>query len=417
MKNTHPLRQHPASDEIDLFDVLQAIWKQKAWVIGCALIAVLLGAVYAFTSPPVYQVSSVLRPVAINELDALNRYDLYKLSPADALAKVAVQLDSYETRSAFVRANSTLLAAYERSGYSQAQSLEAFNLLLDAKSSDAGNASLRVQMQYPKGVDGVAILNGFVDYAIARQREQVGGELTVAVNNRLAELKGKIDNAREDYALEKAAKIARLLENDSIKRAQLQDELDALRWALRVQRTHRLAQLSEAIAIARSAGIKTPTTRLAVGANQIARTQVTNQASPLYLMGTQALEAERAALQQRTDDDFTSERVAEIGKKLRLLEANREVDALKARSNDDVFIQNVEWFRAEIARLRSLNIDLSGLKLVTIDRLAQEPLNPIKPRKALVIAASLLVGLMLGMVLALIRHLFQARGERKASTH
>jgi LPS O-antigen subunit length determinant protein (WzzB/FepE family) len=415
LKNTHPLRQHPVSDEIDLFDLLQAIWKQKTWVAGCALVAGLLGAIYAFMSPQVYQVSSVLRPVAINELDALNRSDVYKLSPADALAKVAVQLDSYETRLAFFRANPTLLAADERSGYSQAQSAEAFNLMLfDSKGSDAGNASLRVEMQYPKGVDGVAILKGFIDYAIARQRDQVGADLTVIVNNRLAELEGKIDNARKDYAREKAAKIAQLLENDSIKRAQLQDELDALRLALRVQRTQRLAQLSEAIAIARSAGIKTPS---AVGTPQASPTQVTNQASALYLMGTQALEAERAALQQRTGDDFTSERVAEIGKELHLLEANREVDALKARGDDDMFIQNVEWPRAEIARLRGLNIDMNGLKLVTIDRPAQEPLSPIKPRKALIIVVSLSAGLMLGMLLALIRHLFQTRGERTPSTH
>ncbi|MCF5102872.1 chain-length determining protein, partial [Pseudomonas proteolytica] len=71
----------------------------------------------------------------------------------------------------------------------------------------------------------------------------------------------------------------------------------------------------------------------------------------------------------------------------------------------------VEPLRAEVARLRGLNIDMSALKLVTIDRRAQEPLSPIKPKKVLVIALSLVVGLLLGMLIALVRHLVLTRGK------
>jgi LPS O-antigen subunit length determinant protein (WzzB/FepE family) len=116
-------------------------------------------------------------------------------------------------------------------------------------------------MQYPKGIDGVAILNGFVDYAIALQREQVGADLKVIVNNRLNELKGKIDAARSSYETNKAAKIARLLEADKVKRARLRDELTALRLQLKMERNGQLAELDEAISIARSVGIKNPRCR------------------------------------------------------------------------------------------------------------------------------------------------------------
>ncbi len=139
--------------------------------------------------------------------------------------------------------------------------------------------------------------------------------------------------------------------------------------------------------------------------------EVNNQKIPLYFLGTEALEAERTALQARTNDDFTNSRIAEIGKELQMLQVNREVEVLKKRGNEDIFLQDVEPLRAEVARLKSLNIDMSGLKLVTIDRRAQEPLSPIKPKKGLVIALSLVGGLVLGVLIALGRHFVLARRE------
>ncbi|MCD7037895.1 Wzz/FepE/Etk N-terminal domain-containing protein [Pseudomonas sp. MAFF 311095] len=423
MNNTPQLHQYLPTDEIDLFELFHAIWKQKKLIIGCTILAGLLGVGYAFLAPRVYQVSSVLRPAAINELDALNRSEVYKLPPADALAKVGAQLDSYETRLGFFRANLPLFEAFQQPGRSLEQSFEAFNqnainlVGADPKKPDALNNYLRLEMQYPNGIDGVAILNGLVAYAITQQREQVGADLKVIVNNRLNELKGKIDAARANYETGKASKIARLLEADKVKRAQLKDELSALRLQMKMQRVSRLAELAEAISIAKSIGINSPTTPSAMGASavrgagQVMRTEVTNQKIPLYFMGTEALEAERTALAQRSNDDFTNNRVAEISKELRMLDVNREVEVLNSRKDEDIFLQGVEPLWAEEARLRGLSIDMSALKLVTVDRQAQEPLGPIKPKKALIIALSLMAGLMLGVLVALIRHFAQMRRE------
>jgi len=418
-----PLHVTPSSDEIDLYDLFHSIWRQKRLVLGCAIIAGVLGGGYALLAPRTYEVSSVLRPAALNELDALNRSEVYKLPPADALSKVGSQLDSYETRLEFFKSHQQLFKAFQKPGQSLEQSFEDFNrnavnlILPDPKKADSLSSYIRLELQYPADVDGVAILNGFVDYAIGAEREQVGADLKVIVNNRLNELKGKIDAARANYENEKESKIASLLESDRLKRAQLQDELSALRLQMKMERSDRLAELTEAIAIAKSLGIKTPTTPSAMadasrgGSGQVMRTEVNNQKIPLYFMGSNALEAERDALQRRTSDDFTNARVAEIGKELQMLEVNRKVEVLRRRDNEDIFLQDVEPLRAEVARLRNLNIDMSNLKLVTIDRRAQEPLAPIKPKKALVVALSLTAGLVLGLVIALIRYVVQNRGQ------
>jgi LPS O-antigen subunit length determinant protein (WzzB/FepE family) len=414
-----PTIAHPASDEIDLFELAHGLWKQRVLVVTCAAIAAILGIGYVLFAPQVYQASSVLRAVELNELDALNRSEVYPLSPADALSKVALQLDSYDTRLGFFKANATLFETYQRPGHSQERSFDAFDrslisqVLPDPKNSTAPGTYIRLEMQYPQGGGGVAILNGFVDYAIARQRERVAADIKVIVNNRLTELGRKIDAARENYENEKSTKIARLLESDAIKRGQLQDELGALHEEMRKERSHRLARLAEAIAIARSVGITRPTTPSAMGASALRGAhqvrEISQQTIPLFFMGTQVLEAERAVLQQRSSDDFTNERVADIHRKLRLLEVNREVDALKARGNEDMFLQDVEWLRTETTRLRALNLDMGGLQLATIDRPAQEPLAPIKPRKAFVVALSLSAGLMLGVLVAMVRYFASLR--------
>ncbi|MBI6567810.1 chain-length determining protein [Pseudomonas synxantha] len=404
------------SDEIDLFTLFQAVWRQKKLISLVTAGVVLVAGIYAFSTTPEYQVVSILRPAAINQLDALNRSEIYKLPPGDALNRVGASLESYEARLGFFRANQKLFSRFERPGRTLEQSFEEFNrnsinlVLPDPRKADSLSAYIKLEMNYPKGVDGVSILNGFVDYAIAIERQQIAADIEVIVKNRLNELSEKVKAARASYDMEKEARIASLLESDNLKRAQLQDELKALRTQLKTERADRVTQLDEAIGIAQSLGIRRPTAPTSLGDSDrvnsqvVMRTEVNNQQIPLYFMGTDALAAERAALKLRKSDDFTAGRIAQIAKELQLLQSNREIEILGLRENEDLFLQGVQPLRAEMARLRNLNIDISRLQLVTIDKQALEPLSPVKPKKALILLAALMAGLMLGVAFALIRH-------------
>ena len=258
-------------NEVDLFALFQVIWQQKKTIISTTVLCGLVALGYAYLSTPEYQVSSVLRPAAINELDALNRSGVYTLPPSEALLKVGSSLESYDNRLGFFRDNQSLFSQFKRPGRTLEQSFEDFNrdslklILPDPKKADALSAVIGLELKYPKGVDGVKILNGFVDYAINAEREQIAADLKVIVNNLLAELKGQIDAARSSYEMDKEARIATLIEADNIKRAQLQDELKALRQQLKVGRTDRMAQLSEVIGIARSLIIQKPSTPSVLG--------------------------------------------------------------------------------------------------------------------------------------------------------
>ncbi|CAD0260251.1 chain-length determining protein [Pseudomonas veronii] len=411
----------PPSDEVDFVALFDAVWQQKKLVALFTFGALVIAGAYAFLAKPEYQVSSVLRPAAINELDSLNRSEIYKLPPREALIKVGSSLESYDTRLAFFRANQKLFKEFERPGRTLEQSFEEFNRnsislsLPDPKKSDALSSYIRIEMNYPAGVDGVSILNGFVEYAISNEKEQVAADLEVIVKNRLNELAEKLNAARAGYDNDKSARIASLQEASNLRKAQLRDELNALRAQLKMERVSRVAQLSEAIGIAKSLGIKKPTTPSSLGeadrggAANMMRTEVNNQQIPLYFMGTDALEAERGALQQRKSDDFTARRIGEIAKELQLLEKNREVEVLNSRQNEDIFLAGVQPLRAEAVRLRNLNIDISRLKLVTIDKQALEPLSPVKPNRKLVLIIGLVLGLGLGVGIAMVRYVIGRR--------
>ncbi|TWC75317.1 LPS O-antigen subunit length determinant protein (WzzB/FepE family) [Pseudomonas sp. SJZ103] len=383
----------------------------------------LIGASYAFLATPQYEVSAVLRPAAINDLDALNRSGIYQLSPADALLKVGASLESYDTRLAFFRANQNLFEKFVRPGQTLEQSFEAFNrnsIRLTVPGADKKgslSAYVKLQMTYSKDIDGVAIVNGIVDYAIDDERKQIANDVNVIVKNRLNEIKGKLNSARANYYVNKEAKIATLREIDSVKRAQLQDELKALRIQLKALRNDRVNQLKEAIGIAKSLGIQKPTTPSAFGelvnarSGSMVRTEINNQQTPLYFMGVDALKSELSALELRQSDDFTDPRVSQIAKELQLLASNREIEILNARKNEDLFLADVQPLRAELARLSNLNTDMTGLKLVAVDQQALEPLASASPNRLLIIVLGLFAGLVLGIFILLSRFVFVANSS------
>lgn len=407
--------------EFDLFTVSQIVWQRKGFIAAISALMGLFFAVYAFfVATPVYQVTSVLRPVALNDMDALNRSGLYSLSPNAALLKVGAALDSYEARLSYFRANEALFKPFLRPGVSVGQAFEEFNrgsikVTLPPADVDPVAAHVSIEMSYPEGVDGVSVLNGFVSFVIAAQRDLVQSDFDVILKNRISEVTAQIDAQRAVYDSDKQSQVARLLEQDNLKRSLLEDELKALRQQLKTQRANRISELSEAISIAHSLGIKRPTTPSMFGdaglsgSGNVVRTEVSNRSIPLYFMGSDALEAERAVLQKRPSDDFSTGRIAEIQKELQLLQANRQVETLKRRQNEDLFLLGIEPMQKEMVRLKGLNMNMQELKMVVVDRSALQSPSPIKPMKALIIVLGMLLGAVLGAGFVVLSRYVQLR--------
>lgn len=406
-------------DEIDLRELFASLWAERMLILLVTLVVGACAAAYAFLATPYYEAKSVLRPAALKDLDELNASGVYSLSPEEALKRVGAELASYEKRLAFFQANQKRFEAIRKDGQTVEQAFDDFNakalsiLQPDPKKNDSLSPFLGLAVTYPKGLDGVSLTNDFVRFVIDEERKRLKEDFNVVVKNKLAQVERKIEGARAGYETDKEAKVVQLLENDKLKRAELEDELKALRLQLRTQRENRIAELGEAIGIAKSLGIHKPTNPTSLGdaaqaaQGNVIRAELIEQRIPLYFMGTEALSAERDALLKRHSDDFTEPRIAEIQKELRLLEQNRQVQVLKQRENEDLFLKDLGDWREEAARLRNLNIDFARIGLVKVDQLAIEPLSPVKPKKILVIAIGLVLGSMLGVFIALIRSMLR----------
>nr|WP_256670960.1 MULTISPECIES: Wzz/FepE/Etk N-terminal domain-containing protein [unclassified Pseudomonas] len=422
VSNTSSVSSAVSRHNIDIFGIYKLIWQGRRLILLLGTLFGLSAYTYTRLITSEYQVASVLRPVALNALDALNRSGVYTLPPDEALTRVGSALESYGVRLGFFRANQALFSYLQRPGVTLEQSFESFNRaslkVITPPINKVGSTSalIRLELNYPEGVDGAQILNGFVEYAIEVERKHIEADLKIIIENRLVELEDSIDAARAEYDVSKQARIATLLESDGVQRSKLQDELVALRKQLRVGRMDRIAQLKEAIDIAQSLGIQKPTTPSGlaessrVGEGPTMYTEINNQQIPLYFMGVEILEAERSALLKRNSDDFTEARIAHIAREMWMLQNNREVEVLEKRENEELFLNGVQPFRAEISRLgKAGNLDFSGIQLVAIDRKALEPLSPIKPRKILFVVLGVAFGCAAGALIVLMRDSLAAR--------
>jgi LPS O-antigen subunit length determinant protein (WzzB/FepE family) len=407
----HDIGQH----EIDIAESLRSLWKQRGIILLFTALSTAIAVTYALTSQPQYKVQNYLRPVASADLDMLNESGLYKIQPDEALRRIGASMESYDVRLKFFQANPGLLAPIQRPDSSLEETLEGLNTKaftveqIDPKKTANLSEAIQFGIEYPSGMDGVAIVNNFTDFVVKREKEKIEADLKIIVANRIGQVERKLVSKKAAYEAEKDSKIAELLEKDQLKKETLQDELKALRQQLQTRRQNRIKQLDEAIAIAKKLGIVAPTTPSALGDSSqtrqgnMIRTEVSNQQIPLYFMGQSALEAERATLVSRNSDDFTEPRIDEIQKELSLLANNRQVALLRQRSNEELFLKGLGEIREELAHLKNLHINFDQFNLADIDRTASPPQSPIKPRKTLIVGLGLILGLLLGTLLAIAR--------------
>jgi chain length determinant protein (polysaccharide antigen chain regulator) len=133
----------------------------------------------------------------------------------------------------------------------------------------------------------------------------------------------------------------------------------------------RIAQLAEALEIAK-----------AVGVNDSQINQAANELNMDYMRGIKAIE--------------------------------REIQVLTTRKSDDPFIEEIHDLKQVYAYLAGININTAAIKVVSIDQAAFVPQGPIKPKKWLVIAIAIVLGGMLGIFTAFIRHAIKKRKEALA---
>jgi len=87
----------------------------------------------------------------------------------------------------------------------------------------------------------------------------------------------------------------------------------------------------------------------------------------------------------------------------------REIELLKARKSDIPFTEGIRELQEKLFYLVSIKLDEDLVHPVKIDKIADVPERPIKPRKIMILVLAFLFGGLLGIFCAFIRHVDSKR--------
>lgn len=330
-----------SSDEVDLIELVQGAWRQKIWIVAVALPVLLIGIAFAQLSSPIYEAKLFVQSPTQTDIAQLNYgrggdTGLSVISAKDVYDVYLRNLQSEALRNRFFRTiYLPTLSEEERNGSRDAL-YNQFNTMLkvgvaskDMPSRYAITANVEDPRQAAQWVSAYAGMA-----ADAAKREILKGSKS--------EVMVKADN--------------------------LEQQIMSAQATARKQREDQIAQLKEALKVARSIGLEKPPI---IARDLTSEVTAGMDGSLSYMRGTKALEA--------------------------------EIANLEARPSDDPFIKGLRAKQARLNFYRDLRIEPSLIAVYQQDGGVEQPDKPIKPRKAIIVLISLIVGLGLGLAVALVR--------------
>jgi len=407
-------------DEIDLIELGEGLWAQRRLIAAITAGVTLLAALYALVATPTYEAVTELRPVTTSAISSLTENDLLPVSPQDAFDRTLRELNARTTQQK---------AAAEVLGEDIANRLNTGNVFNVSSETEALRRNgqtgdyytrAKVTAKHSNPETAATLANTLVHLANNATTATLIDELHSTAAARLANLEDEIERRREAARRETSMRIAQLREQDSIQRGRLQNRLDELRTTARKLRQDEVLRLQEALTIARKLDITEPRTdyQNVVNIDTTSRSISSDRGSnmPLYTLGTRWLEAEINALASRESDDHDTREIRELEQRLGELEVNAEIQALQKRDDFTPYIDGISALLSNRSRLQSaMSSSFPDIRAVRIDRSAQPPESPIKPRRALILALAIVLGGMLGVFVALIVNAVQARQSVPAS--
>lgn len=142
-------------------------------------------------------------------------------------------------------------------------------------------------------------------------------------------------------------------------------------------------QLKEAINIAKSLKIATPTSNSSFN-NLVLDSSINSQSIPLYSLGYQALEL--------------------------------RVKSLENRKNNGLFIEGYSSLKAQLDALNSIELPNHKLTLFSYEHTPMSISDPIKPKPKLIMLLAILLGLIVGTLTAIIKYLNDLKSTTRQST-
>jgi len=343
-------RERLSNDEVDLVEIVRGAWRQKLWLFIVAIPILAIGLAYAILSAPVYEARFYVQPPRQSDISQLN----YGRGSSTGLEYLTVRgvyddylgaLQSQTVRNKFFRTIYLPALTNEERKQSRDVLYSEFGRVMKVEAAGKGRPlSYVITAQTVEPEQAVAWVTAYANLASEAAKLEV-------IEGSRSEMLSRADNIEQEILGAKAAK--------------------------RKEREDRIAQLKEALVVARSIGLERPplisgtlSTEVSAGMN----------GALTYMRGSKALES--------------------------------EIATLESRASDDPFIKGLRE-KEELSRFfRSVRVDPSLVAVFQQDGVLDSPDKPIKPRKTFIVLASLMFGLGLGLAVATGRELWLRRSIR-----
>lgn len=392
-------------DEIDLRDIALAIYSGWKWIAASIIFCVFLGASYAFfISTPIYK-TDISYSATPSGLNVLNSMPGTNYSESQAFEEFSQRLSSYENFRAFHEAKPDAINSIIKGELDTDSQVRSFFFnRVSINPPRENEASRTISLQYTEETDGPQVLNDYFRWTEDMYAQTLADRASRAVDNAIDRNKAKMDAHLRSHQDDIAARIERLQEDDKIRIAELEDRLEAEKQSLISSREERIRVLEHAEQIASRLGIEKPTTPRDLGRQtqdrDIIYAEINSQGGlPLYFMGVEALRAEREVVEQNLEKDAKTSEIRNIESQLQQLRNNRTIEAIAERNNQTPFIEEYNNLRSQNEILSASMVSPDEIDIVTAIHWAYQPNGPESPRRSLIIALSLILGGMLGVIM------------------
>lgn len=337
MRN-EPERLSSTGDEIDLFELIEGLWKQKVLIAVTTMVVTAIAVAYALLATPIYEAKVFVQPPTQNDIAQLN----YGRGGSSGLSMMTVK-DVYDIYLRSLQSES-LRREFFRNVY-----LPTLPITERKGSQDALYS--RFLSVISVGVAGKETPNRYVVKANLPDPQQAA-EWVV----QYLEMAGS--RARSEIIKDAKA-------DATVKANNLEQQITAALESAQKQREDQIVQLSEALRVAKSIGLERP---------PIISNTLTEEVSAgmggglMYMRGSKALEA--------------------------------EIENLRTRTSDEPFVQNLRQRQEALAFYRSLEIDPGVIQAYRQDGAIESPDKPIKPKRMLIVVLGAAGGLLLGVFFA-----------------
>ena len=414
----------PYDDEIDLFQLFETIWDGKWLIVAITAVATLMGGAFAFIRPAEFVSTTDIRPITTAQISDYSASNALGFIQIESGQLRGLLLEQFQERAVLEQA----IQKFELVNRDEFESTEAFEeaiirlaasveLLQPATDDGTSRIDLDWQLVF-EGVDEDAWLQALTfakQQATNTVREQLVERFEKAVSVaqqkrsfQLEDLTAQIEFATADF--DTSMRALELRQGFAVQ--DLTTKIANARADYQRKTQDRLAFLTEQAAIARQLGVAKNTLEAQTFASTNGVVANVKTDTPFYLRGYEAIEKEIELINSREETDAFVSGLFELQSELRALEQDQTL--ARAERNKE-FLDKVLELESQkralerdplIQRAREL---FATTPIANPDQFVAVQMNVLgsdiqsKSKRMLIVALSVVLGGMVGVLYVLIR--------------